>query len=94
MVFSFSCGGRTPPVMVDMALEALFENGSRVQAMFVYVNNGRGVQKKLLHRTGTTGRWLDSDGIPLGGQPRTPENIVRSIGGADPVEELYVMPAT
>ena len=93
MVFRFS---EAPAVeMVDMALEATFQDGRKVQAMFVKVSRRfmPGSHLALVYREGTSGRWLSSEGISFEGAQRTPESLVRSIGRADPVDEAYVVPA-
>ena len=92
MMFSFS----SPPIeILDMALEATFEDGHKVQAMFVLPRDRLlpGRQLSLVYREGTTGRWLRSEGISFKGEQKTPETLVKSIGRADPVDMVYVVPA-
>lgn len=76
-----------------MALESTFEDGRKVQAMYAMVRRGPMVQRFLVYREGTSGKWLSSEGISVSGVQRTPESLVRSIGRADPVDEKYVLPA-
>ena len=88
MIFGF----REAPIVVDMALEATFESGKVVQAM-IHVTHGDIVTRSLVYREGTTGTWLSSRGISFNGLPRNPETLVRVIGGADPINEIYTAPA-
>ena len=95
MLFGFStCGDGAPSPVIDMALEAVFEDGRIVQSMFVDIKRGASAIRVLVYREGTTGKWLHSDGISFNGLQRTPENLVRSLGYAGPCEEYYVFPAT
>ena len=77
-----------------MALEATYPDGRKVQAMHFTERHGVFARRHLVYRYGISGRWLNSEGISFKGLPRTPENLVRSIGRADPVDETYVVPAT
>ena len=92
MVFRFT---EASPIgqVIDMALEATFNDGKTVQSMFVTLQRGPMAHKALMYREGTTGKWLSSGGISFKGLPKTPESLVRVIGGADPVSEIYVLPA-
>jgi hypothetical protein len=77
-----------------MALESTFEDGSKIQAMYVMERRGPMTRRLLVYREGTSGRWLSSEGISFEGVQRTPENLVRSVGRAEPMAETYVLPAT
>lgn len=92
MIFRFTNGSEACQVL-DMALEATFEGGKVIQSMFVTIQRTPVRQKALMYREGTSGKWLTADGISFNGIPRTPENLVRVVGGADPTHEVYVLPA-
>lgn len=89
----FSQGNNTLGVIVDMVLDASFDGGKVVQSAYTHVRRGDFPEKLLVYREGRSGKWLRSDGISFNGDDKTPENLVRSIGGADPIEEIYVMAA-
>ena len=83
--------------MIDMALEATFQDGRTIQSMYAMAGgrqdpSGR-MRRVLVYREGAAGRWLSSEGISFEGVQRTPENLVRSVGRAEPVAEIYVLPA-
>ena len=78
--------------IIDMALEVTYEDGKKVQSMFIYARRGPAVQKILVYREGTSGKWLNTEGISFNGSARIPENLVRSLGRSEPVAETYVMP--
>lgn len=93
MVFRFTNANEsTRNYVVDMALEARYSDTSIVQSMYVFINRGQSIQKILVYREGTTGKWLNTEGISFNGLDRTPENLVRSMGRSEPVAEVYVMP--
>jgi len=91
MVFRFTNSPEAGQVLV-MALEATFENGKVIQSMFFTISRTPR-QRVLMYREGTSGKWLTADGISFNGSQRTPENLVRAVGGADPTHEVYVLPA-
>lgn len=82
-----------PVQILDMALEATFPNGKVFQAMTATVARGNMYYHVLVYREGTSGRWLSSEGISFKGNQRTAENLVRALGYADPISEIYVFPA-
>lgn len=93
MVFRFEQSPDSPGIyVIDMALEATYSDGSKVQSMYIYVRRGQAVQKTLVYRDGVSGKWLNTEGISFNGLIRTPDNLVRSIGRSEPVAEVYVMP--
>lgn len=93
MVFRFT--GRKPACAgaMNFALEATFDNGTVIQSMYIDIVRAATRQRRLVYREGESGKWLSSEGISCNGLQRTPENLVRSIGGADPIKEIYVLPA-
>ena len=95
MVFRFS--GQPQGGLIDMALEATFQDGRKIQSMYAaarcQVGGRMCMRRVLVYREGTTGRWLSSEGISFEGVQRTPENLVRSVGRAEPVAEIYTLPA-
>lgn len=98
MVFRFT-DRRPQGVLIDMALEATFQDGRKIQSMYATVGGQRDplgrvcMRRVLVYREGVAGRWLSSEGISFEGVQRTPENLVRSVGRAEPVAETYVLPA-
>ena len=85
----FTRAGAGGGAVHDMVLEAVFDDGRVVQAM-----RTRPPIEVLMYRESRDGRWLHAEGVSFGGLPRTLENLVRSVGGADPATEVYVLPAT
>lgn len=92
MIFRFTTGPSGGGVL-DAALEATFSDGKKIQSMFMIVHNGPVSNRVLVYREGISGKWLSSEGISFNGLPRTPENLVRSVGHAEPTEEIYIIPA-
>lgn len=92
MIFRFTDDSASSHVL-DMALEARFENGKVIQAMFIIVQRPTVLQRALVYREGITGKWLSSSGVSFNGLPKNPETLVRAVGGADPISEIYVFPA-
>jgi hypothetical protein len=75
-----------------MALEAKYSDDSIAQSMYIFIQRGHSIQKVLVYREGTTGKWLSTEGISFNGLERNPDNLIRSIGRSEPVTEIYVMP--
>lgn len=93
MVFRFTQSSEPPRnYVIDMALEVRYSDDSIVQSMYIFIQRGQSIQKILVYREGTTGKWLNTEGISFNGLDRTPDNLVRSMGRSEPVAEVYVMP--
>jgi len=91
MTFSFTSGYSqdTAPICVDLCLEAVFEDGKIIQATTIRTTAGT----TLVYRESTSGKWLSTAGISFNGLPRTPENLIKTLGSREPVRLVYVMPA-
>jgi hypothetical protein len=75
-----------------MALEATLSSGKKIQSMYVYVRRGNSVSKVLVYREGTSGKWLNTEGISFEGKPRSPENLINILAGSDSYNEIFVLP--
>lgn len=96
MTFRFNTSGRTNPqaaVLIDLAAEGTYPDGKKVQAMYNTVQRGTIVRRVLVYREGTTGSWRSTEGITFKGLPRTPENLLKVVGDAEPTAIIYTMPA-